>query len=201
MIKSRPFLIGLTGSIGMGKTTTANMFADLGVPVWDADAAVHRLYEAGGGAVNVIAAQFPQAIVNGAVDRNALKTIISKDPDALAKIEKLVHPLVAADRAAFIADADSSIVLLDIPLLFELGNESDMDLVVVVSASLETQRSRVLARAGMTVAQFERILDRQMPNSEKCRRADAVIPTETLEEARAAVQLLLEQVEEKLRHA
>lgn len=200
---SRPLLLGLTGSIGMGKSTTAAMFADEGVPVWDADSAVHRLYAKGGAAVAEICAICPEAVIDGAVDRNVLKDWISRDPEALKRIEAVVHPLVAMDRAAFIEDAseeDTPMLLLDIPLLFETGADSTMDAVVVVSAPPEIQRARVLARPGMSEAQLETILSRQMPDSEKCARASYVIETLTLEATRNAVRDLIADIREK-RHA
>lgn len=191
MTATTPRLIGLTGSIGMGKSTTAAMFAEAGLPVWDADAAVHRLYAAGGPAGPLLAPLCPEAVgADGAVDRAALKHWIARDPAALPAIERVVHPLVAADRAAFIAraaQAGAPAVVLDIPLLFETGADRDMDRVVVVSAPAEVQRARVLARPGMTAAQFDTILARQLPDAEKRARADDVIGTLTLEQARAAV--------------
>lgn len=191
---SRPFLLGLTGSIGMGKSTTAAMFAAEGVPVWDADAAVHRLYAQGGAGVAAIAVLRPEAIVGGAVDRGRLKEWIAADPAALQQIEAAIHPLVAADRAAFIdraARAGADLVLLDIPLLFETGAEAALDATLVVTAPAEVQRARVLARPGMTEAQLAAILARQMPDAEKRARATHVIETLTLEETRAAVRRLL----------
>jgi len=191
---SRPILLGLTGSIGMGKSTTAAMFAEEGVPVWDADAAVHRLYAKGGAGVAAIAALWPDAIVDGAVDRGRLKDWIAEDKSALPLIERVIHPLVAADRADFIARASAEgapLVLLDIPLLFEGGSEALVDATIVVSVPPEVQRERVLARPGMTEAQLETILARQMPDAEKRARATHVIETRTLDGARAAVKMLV----------
>lgn len=189
------FRLGLTGSIGMGKSTTAAMFADRGVPVWDADAAVHRLYAPGGAAVAPVAAAFPGALVDGGIDRVALKQALAQAPDALKTLEKIVHPLVLADREAFIADhAEAPVVLLDIPLLYETGAEAHVDGVAVVSAPAEAQRTRVLARPGMTAETLELILSRQMPDAEKRARARWVIPTETLDGARAAVDAILKEL-------
>lgn len=193
-MKKKPFLIGLTGSIGMGKSTTAAMFVDLGVPVWDADKAVHRLYGIGGAAVAPMQALHPQSVIDGAVSREALKTWIENDATALGQIEQIVHPLVAADRAAFIAQAQAGIVLLDVPLLFETGSAAQMDAVVVVTTSPDVQQARVLARKGMTKAQFEIILAKQLPDAEKRQRADYVIETTTLEHAKSQVKSVLEQI-------
>lgn len=193
-----PFTLGLTGSIGMGKTTTAALFAARGVPVWDADAAVHRLYGPGGAAVGPIGDAFPAAIVDGAVSRPALKTIIAADPGALGRIESIVHPLVAADRAAFLAGATAPLVLLDIPLLFETGAEAWLDATAVVSAPVAAQRARVLARPGMTGADLDRILARQMPDAEKRGRADYVIDTTTPETAAAGVAHVLADIQRRI---
>ncbi|SPF79041.1 Dephospho-CoA kinase [Aliiroseovarius pelagivivens] len=195
---SGPYIIGLTGSIGMGKSTTAKMFDDAGVPIWDADAAVHRIYDVGGAAVEPIRAVCPDAILDGAVSRDALKNWMSKDTNALKKLEEIVHPLVAQDRAEFLADSSSPIVLLDMPLLFEIGAHEHVDLVVVVSAPAELQRARVLERGTMTEAQFETILAKQVPDADKRARADVIIPTETLDGARAAVDQVIAHVKEQL---
>ncbi|GAB4546309.1 MAG: dephospho-CoA kinase [Ruegeria sp.] len=188
------FALGLTGSIGMGKSTTADLFAQEGCAVWDADAAVHRLYAEGGAAVAPIRAAFPEAIKNGAVSRDALKRIISADPTALKQIESIVHPLVARDREAFRQAAKSDILVFDIPLLFETGGNAQMDAVACVSIPPDEQKRRVMARGTMTAAQFEQIRAKQMPNDEKCARSDFVIVTDTLDHARAQVQDVVRQI-------
>ena len=195
------FLLGLTGSIGMGKSTTAQMFVDEGCALWDADAAVHRLYGVGGPAVEPMGEAFPEAIVEGAVSRERLKEIIGRDPTALKKIEAIVHPLVGADRASFIADAETDIVVLDIPLLFETGGNAHMDAVVCVITSEAVQRERVLARGTMTEAQFETIKAKQMPAEEKAAQSDYVIQTDTIEHARAQVHSVVTDIREKLANA
>lgn len=182
------YLLGLTGSIGMGKTTTAQMFRDLGHPVWDADESVHRLYAAGGAGVSAVASAFPTALSGGAIDRAMLKQALATDPAALGRLEAIVHPLVAADRAEFIRrHQDRPLVVLDIPLLFETGNAVEVNGVAVVSTDAETQRARVMVRPGMTEETFAMILSRQMPDADKRAAADWVIPTDSIEGARAAV--------------
>lgn len=187
------FRLGLTGSIGMGKSTTAKLFAEEGCAVWDADAAVHRLYARGGAAVGPLAHAFPEAVVEGAICRARLKEIIARDPDALARIEQIVHPLVAQDRAAFLDMQQADVTVLDIPLLFETG-ATGFDAVAVASAPPEAQRARVLARGTMSPEEFEAILDRQMPDEEKRARADYVIVTDTIEHAREQVRAVLDDI-------
>ncbi len=188
------FALGLTGSIGMGKSTTAQMFVQEGCALWDADAAVHRLYSAGGAAVAPMGKVFPTAIVNDSVSRDELKRIISEDRGSLKAIEGVVHPLVAADRSEFRKNTDADIAVFDIPLLFETGGNAEMDAVACVSVSPEQQKQRVLERKTMTEAQFEQILSKQMPNEEKCTRSDFVIVTDTLDHARAQVQDIVRQI-------
>lgn len=189
------YRLGLTGSIGMGKSTTAGLFRDLGHPVWDADAVVHDLYAPGGAAVAPVGAAFPGALRDGGIDRAALKDALAADPGALARLEALVHPLVARDRQQFLArHPDSPLVVLDIPLLFESAAPPDLDGVAVVSTDPDTQAARVLARPGMTAETLRMILARQMPDVEKRRRADWIIPTDTPETARAAVARIVKEV-------
>lgn len=196
------FILGLTGSIGMGKSTTAAMFADAGLPVWDADATVHRLYQPGQPAALTIGRLFPTAIdANGTVNRATLRTLIQDDPTVLDRLNAAVHPLVAADRAAFLAAHEAAeIVLLDVPLLFEIGLDAACDAVAVVSAPPEVQRDRVLSRGAMTEAEFQTILARQLPDAEKRKRATYVIPTTGLEAARQAVKDVLADIR-RGRHA
>ena len=186
------FLLGLTGSIGMGKSTTADMFREAGVPVWDADATVAKLYGKGGAAVTPLSALNMGLIQNDAVDREALKNWVKTDPNALNRLESLIHPLVAADRAEFIDDhAEQSLIVCDIPLLYETGADQWLDAVLVVTTDAETQKARVMERAGMDPVLFDRILARQMPSSEKIARADYVIETNSFEGARKAVHDLI----------
>lgn len=191
-IGTRPIKLGLTGSIGMGKSTTAAMFAQAGADVWDADAAVHRLYDVGGAAVAGIAGLHPKAVEADAVSRPALKAWITEDPTALPRIEALVHPLVAADRDKFYEQSTAQIVVFDIPLLFENGTETTMDAVAVVSAPPNVQRERVLARPGMTQAQLDLILARQMPDAAKRARADFVITTLDMDCAREQIHQIVD---------
>ena len=178
-VRKTPFVLGLTGSIGMGKSATAAMFSARGVPVHDADAAVHALYGPGGAAAEAIAAAFPGTLApDGGVDRARLRDAVLGRPDALARLEALVHPLVRAVGHAFLErQAGAPLVLLDIPLLYETGGEARCDAVLVVTAPPEVQRARVLARPGMTEAAFAAIRTKQMPDAEKRARADYVLDT------------------------
>ena len=183
-------VLGLTGSIGMGKSTVARMFAEAGVPVFDADAVVHRLQGPGGALVAAIAARFPGTAGTAGVDRAALGAAVLGDKVALRDLEAIVHPAVAAERAASLArHAAEALVVLDVPLLFETGGERYCNRVAVVSAGEAVQRARVLARPGMTAAKLDAILARQLPDAEKRARADIVIPTGgALEKTRVAVR-------------
>jgi dephospho-CoA kinase len=185
--------VALTGSIGMGKSTVAAMFERAGIPVFDADAEVRRLQGKGGSLVGPIGALFPQAIINGEIDREALSRAVIGNPEALAKLEALVHPQVRAARDRFIAaNTQSPIILFDIPLLFETSGESNADKVIVVSAPADVQRQRVLARPGMTPAKLDGILARQMPDADKRARADFVVDTgSSLEETQAQVAAII----------
>jgi dephospho-CoA kinase len=200
----RPFLIGLTGSIGMGKTETAKMFARLDIPVYDSDAAVHRLYELGGAAVDKIAEDFPGSVRAGRVDRAALSKILAGDDTAFRRLEAIVHPLVAEENRKFLAQATAdgaAIVVQDIPLLFETGGHTRMDAVVVVSAPVHIQRKRVLERSGMTPEKLDQILSRQMPDEEKRAKAHFVVETDKgLDHAFAQVKTIVETLKAK-RHA
>ena len=175
---NKPLIIGLTGSIGMGKSAVAAMFADEGVPVFDADAAVHDMQKAGGALVAEIEAAFPGTTTADGVDRKALGAAVFGNRDQLAKLESLIHPAVAERRKAFLADhKDADMVVFDIPLLFEKGGQAGVDVTVVVSAPASDQRARVLARPGMVPEKFEQILKLQMPDADKRARADYVIDT------------------------
>ena len=193
--------IGLTGSIGMGKSTTAQLFNEFGGETYDADQAVARLYGRGGAGVDAIAELAPNAIVDSGVDREKLRAEVLEDAELLPKIEAAIHPLVLADRTAFAKQAQSdgrAFVVYDIPLLFETGAEAECDVVVVVTADAELQRRRVLERAGMSEAALEKILSRQMPDAEKRRRADYVVDTSvSVEDARRQVESILIAIEER----
>lgn len=195
-------IIGLTGSIGMGKSTVAAMFADAGIPVHDADKTVHRLYS--GRAVPLIEATFPGTTANGTVDRQKLAAAVLGDAAALKRLEAIVHPLVREDEQAFLKTASESgaaLAILDIPLLFETGGGSRVDKTVVVSAPPDAQRERVLARPGMTAEKFAAILSKQMPDAEKRARADFVIDTGgTLEETRRQVGEIIAALGGENRH-
>ncbi|PZQ97690.1 MAG: dephospho-CoA kinase [Cereibacter sphaeroides] len=188
------FRLGLTGSIGMGKSTTAQFFADEGIPVWDADSAVHRLYAPGGAAVAPISEICPQALQEGGISRAALKQWISRETSALSRIEAVVHPLVASDRAEFLASAKSDLVLLDIPLLFETGADAQMDASLLVTAPRVLQRARVMARPGMTEQLFATLLAKQMPDRQKRERATHVVETLDLASVQAYVRALISYI-------
>ena len=190
------FILGLTGSLGMGKSTTARFFAEEGVPVHDADAVVHRLYE--GEAVAAIEAAFPGTTADGKVDRDKLAASVLGDHAALKRLEAIVHPLVQEAERRLLAEAEArgaKVAVLDIPLLFETGGDARVDAVVVVSAPAEVQRARVLERPGMTMEKLEAMLARQMPDAEKRRRADFVVDSsQGFEDARAQVRAILAAV-------
>ncbi|WPZ15383.1 dephospho-CoA kinase [Nitratireductor rhodophyticola] len=189
-------VLGLTGSIGMGKSTTGRMFMDEGVPVHDSDAAVHRLYS--GAAAPLIAARFPGTVTDGTVDRARLAEAVLGKPEAFRALEEIVHPLVRQDADVFVAEhrkKGTPIVVLDIPLLFETGGEGRVDHIVVVTAPAEEQRKRVLSRPGMTEEKFAGILARQVPDAEKRRRADFIIDTgKGMEAARKAVRAVIDEL-------
>lgn len=188
-------VLGLTGSIGMGKSTTAKLFAEAGVPVYDADAAVHSLYE--GEAVPVIEAAFPGTTADGKVDRNKLSARVVHDPAAMKRLEEIVHPMLGASRQKFLHDAERSgaaVAVVDVPLLFETGGERNVDAVVVVTTSPEVQRERILSRPNMTEQKLEGILARQMPDAEKRKRAHFVVDTSHgLDPVRARIRDILDQ--------
>ena len=206
-------VVGLTGSIGMGKSETARMFARLGIPVYDADAAVHALYDEGGAAVGPIGEVFPEAIVDGRVDRERLSRLVLHDRAALAQLEEIVHPLVGEAQMAFLRrayDAGAPMVVLDIPLLFETGGETRVDAVIVVSAPEDIQRARVLDRPGMTPEKLDRILAKQVPDDDKRARAHFVVETHRgLDDAFEQVKRIVDDLEswearviaERLRYA
>ena len=194
--------IGLTGSIGMGKSTTAAMFKEAGCPVFDADNAVHDLYEKGGEAVPIIRAVFPDAIKEGAIDRGVLGRYMREDPIQLEVLESFMHPLVGNKRTQFFEDNKSAdITILDVPLLFETGLDKFVDHIVVVTAPAKIQRARVLSREGMTEELFKVLLSKQMPDAIKRKRADTLIFTDMgLENAREQVHSLLRKIRDKASH-
>jgi dephospho-CoA kinase len=186
-------ILGLTGSIGMGKSTTAKLFAEAGVPVYDADAAVHRLYE--GEAAPAIEAAFPGTTVNGKVDRALLSVQVVHDPAAMRRLEAIVHPMLGASRRKFLDDAERAgapVAVVDVPLLYETGGERRVDAVVVVTTTPENQRERILARDNMTEEKLDAILARQLPDAEKRKRADFVVDTSHgLDPVRARIRDIL----------
>ena len=202
MTRSKPFRLGLTGSIGMGMSTTAQIFREFGVPVHDADAAVHAIYGEEG--VAPVEAAFPGVAIAGHIDRTLLGAKVLGDSAAMKRLESIVHPLVRARELAFLdraAEAGNDIAVLDIPLLFESGAEGRVDATLVVTAPESVQRARVLGRPGMTEEKFAAILARQMPDSEKRRRADYLIDTgHGLDHARAAVEKLLAELRQGMRN-
>jgi len=188
-------ILGLTGSIGMGKSTTAKLFAEAGVPVYDADATVHELYE--GEAVPAIEAAFPGTTVDGKIDRARLSAQVVHDPAAIKRLEQIVHPMLGASRQKFLDDAERSgapVVVVDVPLLYETGGEKRVDAVVVVTTTPENQRQRILSRDNMTEEKLDAILARQLPDAEKRRRADFVVDTSHgLDPVRARIRDILDQ--------
>lgn len=188
-------ILGLTGSIGMGKSTTAKLFAEAGVPVYDADATVHRLYE--GEAVPAIEAAFPGTTVNGKVDRARLSAQVVHDPAAMKRLEQIVHPMLGASRQKFLDDAERSgapVAVVDVPLLYETGGEKRVDAVVVVTTTAENQRQRILGRDDMTEEKLDAILARQLPDAEKRKRADFLVDTSHgLDPVRAQIRDILDQ--------
>jgi dephospho-CoA kinase len=188
-------ILGLTGSIGMGKSTTAKLFAEAGVPVYDADAAVHRIYEAE--AAPAVEAAFPGTTVNGKVDRTKLSARVVHDPAAMKQLEQIVHPMLGASRQKFLSDAEQAgapVAVVDVPLLFETGGEKRVDAVVVVTTTPEIQRQRILARDNMTPEKLDAILARQLPDAEKRKRAHFVVDTSHgLDPVRARIRDILDE--------
>ena len=195
------YLLGLTGSIGMGKSTTAALFAARGCLIWDADLAVHRAYNEGGDGVAEIKKIAITAVDSNNVNRDKLRTLILEDPTLLAKIEAIIHPIVQKDRQAFIASNPGSILVFDIPLLFELNSESDFDAVACVLSTFEMQKTRVMARPGMTRTHLEMIISKQLPAADKAARANYIINTATKDIARAAVDSIIKDIKRKVENA
>jgi len=191
-------IIGLTGSIGMGKSATAGILADEGLPVFDSDACVHNLYAEGGAAVEPVGDAFPGSVVDGQIDRGRLSALLAADPDGFSRLEAIVHPLVNAERNAFLARAvegEAWAVVFDVPLLFETGGDKMVDHVMVVHAPDAVRRKRVLERPGMTEAKLDQIIARQMPDAEKIERAHSVIRTDGgLDDAREQVRNVLSKL-------
>ena len=199
MKKPSTIVLGLTGSIGMGKTTTAKMFAKYGIPVWEADTSVHKLYSKEGEVVELFKEKFPSSIVNNEVSRAELKKLINDDARNLKTIETLIHPLVSNDRKRFVkaaAKKNIPLIVLDIPLLFEKGHEKSVDYIAVVSVTKETQRKRVLTRNTMTPEMVDKILGIQMSDAKKRQKADFVIITETLEQAEIKVLEIINKLKD-----
>ena len=194
----KPFVLGLTGSIGMGKSTTAKMFADAGIPVWDADATVHQIYTGNSPVVQQIAEMYPEAVKDKEVDRQILKNLISRDQSILKKLEGIVQPSIAASRKNFILNAVSDIVIIDHPLLLESKSDAYCDAVLVVTIDADTQKHRVLAREKMDIKTFNIIRSKQMPTAEKRKYADYIIETTTLSSARMQVQTVIRKIREQL---
>lgn len=194
----KPFVLGLTGSIGMGKSTTARMFADAGIPVWDADETVHQLYNGDTPAVHQIMQFLPEAVRDFKVDRNVLKQAIAADKTVLSKLESIVQPLISQSRSDFIQNASSDIVIIDHPLLLESKSDAYCDAILVVTVDEKTQRKRVLERGTMDEQTLDIILAKQMPDAEKRAYADYIIETTTLDAARAQVQTVINTIKDKL---
>ncbi len=189
-------LLGLTGSIGMGKSTTAKLFQEAGVPVYDADATVHKIYE--GEAVPAVEAAFPGSTVNGKVDRQKLSAMVVNNAEAMKRLETIVHPMLRSHQLKFLSDAEASgapVAVLDVPLLYETGGENRVDAVVVVTTDPQVQRERILARDNMTPDKLDAILARQLPDAEKRKRADFVVDTSSgIEPVRARIRDILDEV-------
>ena len=188
------FRLGLTGSIGMGKTTTSNLFRDAGCEVWDADGAVHRMYQRGGRAVPFLKEAFPETVINNEVSRQKLIKILQKNPNNFSILERIIHPLVAKERNHFVKKAKSAVCVFDIPLLFETGSEKSMDAVACVVIDYDTQKQRVLGRGTMTLAQFTFISEKQLTTAEKINRSDYIITTDTLDNAKHQVAKILNDI-------
>ena len=195
------YLLGLTGSIGMGKTTTCEFFAKQGCVIWDADLAVHNAYGPGGAAVGAIKAFLPQLFEENKINREKLRQTIIDDPTVLPKIEGIIHPLVQQNRQKFILDNSAPILVFDIPLLYELNIEKDFDAIACVFTAPDMQKKRVMARPGMNKRYFDMVLNKQFPAADKVGRSDYVIDTSTLETAQTAVEFIMKDIGRKLKNA